>query len=74
MTVIELFQRLARERGIAMVLVSHDLTIVSALCARVAVLQSGRVVEEGPTHRVLSQPGHPYTAQLLKAVPRLPVA
>ncbi|MCP2637735.1 ATP-binding cassette domain-containing protein [Microbacterium sp. HD4P20] len=74
MTVIELFQRLARERGIAMVLVSHDLTIVSALCARVAVLQSGRVVETGATRRVLSHPEHPYTAQLLNAVPRLPVA
>lgn len=72
MTVIELFQRLARERGIAMVLVSHDLTIVSALCARVAVLQGGRVVEQGATEQVLSRPAHPYTSQLLQAVPRLP--
>lgn len=72
MTVIELFRRLARERGIAMVLVSHDLTIVSALCARVAVLQGGRVVEHGTTEQVLSRPAHPYTAQLLQAVPRLP--
>jgi peptide/nickel transport system ATP-binding protein len=72
MTVIALFQRLARERGIAMVLVSHDLTIVSALCARMAVLQGGRVVEEGPTERVLRHPEHPYTARLLSAVPRLP--
>ncbi len=72
MTVIELFQRLARERGIAMVLVSHDLTIVSALCARMAVLQGGRVVEEGPTRRVLERPEHPYTTRLLSAVPRLP--
>ena len=73
MHVIELFQRLARERGIAMLLVSHDLTIVSALCARMAVLEGGRVVEEGPTSRVLAEPEHPYTAQLLRAVPRLPV-
>ena len=71
MTVIELFQRLARERGIAMVLVSHDLTIVSALCARMAVLQGGRIVEEGPTQRVLARPEHPYTTRLLTAVPRL---
>jgi len=72
MTVIELFLRLARERGIAMLLVSHDLTIVSALCARMAVLEGGRVVEEGPTARVLGDPRHPYTARLLSAVPRLP--
>jgi ABC-type glutathione transport system ATPase component len=74
MTVIELFQRLARERGIAMVLVSHDLTIVSALCARIAVLQGGRLVEQGATRTVLETPSHPYTARLLSAVPRLPTA
>ncbi|MCC2030805.1 ABC transporter ATP-binding protein [Microbacterium allomyrinae] len=74
MTVIELFQRLARERGIAMVLVSHDLTIVSALCARMAVLEGGRIVEQGPTPRVLAHPEHPYTTRLLSAVPRLPAA
>jgi peptide/nickel transport system ATP-binding protein len=72
MTVIELFRRLSRERGIAMVLVSHDLTIVSALCDRMAVLQGGRLVEEGPTQRVLAAPEHPYTVKLLSAVPRLP--
>lgn len=73
MQVIELFQRLARERGIGMLLVSHDLTIVAALCARIAVLEGGRIVEEGPTADVLARPQHPYTARLLTAVPRLPV-
>lgn len=72
MHVIELFQQLARERGIGMVLVSHDLTIVSALCSRMAVLQAGRIVEEGPTRRLLTSPEHPYTVDLLAAVPRLP--
>ncbi|SIS08385.1 ABC transporter ATP-binding protein [Microbacterium sp. RURRCA19A] len=72
MQVIELFQRLARERGIGMLLVSHDLTIVAALCARIAVLQGGRIVEEGPTAEVLRRPRHPYTARLLASVPRLP--
>lgn len=70
--VIELFQRLAAERGIGMLLVSHDLTVVAALCARVAVLEGGRLVEEGPTADVLSRPAHPYTARLLASVPRLP--
>lgn len=72
MQVIELFQRLARERGIGLLLVSHDLTIVSALCRRIAVLEGGRLVEEGETRRVLAEPEHPYTRRLLAAVPRLP--
>jgi peptide/nickel transport system ATP-binding protein len=72
MQVIELFRRLARERGIGMLLVSHDLTIVSALCQRIAVLEGGRIVEEGETRRVLVEPRHPYTQRLLASVPRLP--
>ena len=72
MHVIELFQRLAREQGIGMLQVSHDLTIVSALCRRMAVLESGRVVEEGPTERLLTAPEHAYTRRLLASVPRLP--
>lgn len=72
--VIELFQRLSRERGIGMLLVSHDLTIVSALCRRIAVLEGGVLVEEGETARVLRAPQHPYTQRLLASVPRLPAA
>lgn len=72
MQVIELFQRLARERGIGLLLVSHDLTIVSALCRRMAVLEGGRIVEQGDTRSVLTAPQHPYTRRLLAAVPRLP--
>lgn len=72
MHVIELFQRLAAEQGIGMLLVSHDLTIVSALCERMTVLRAGRVVEEGPTSRLLTAPADRYTAQLVDAVPRLP--
>ncbi|KAA9085515.1 ABC transporter ATP-binding protein [Microbacterium radiodurans] len=74
MTVIDLLQRLAREQGIAMLLVSHDLTIVSALCRRMAVLEAGRVVEEGPTGELLTAPKHPYTSRLVASVPRLPAA
>lgn len=72
MNVIELFLRLAREQGIGMLLVSHDLTIVSALCERMAVLEAGRIVEQGPTQRLLTAPAHDYTARLVAAVPRLP--
>ena len=72
MHVIELLQRLAHEQGIGFLLVSHDLTIVSALCEQMAVLEAGRIVEQGPTASVLTSPAHPYTAQLLASVPRLP--
>lgn len=72
MHVIELFQRLGAEQGIGMLLVSHDLTIVAALCERMTVLRAGRVVEEGPTTRLLTSPSDAYTAQLVAAVPRLP--
>ena len=74
MHVIELLLRLAREQSIAILLVSHDLTIVSALCEQIAVLEGGRIVERGETGRVLRQPEHPYTRQLLEAVPRMPRA
>ncbi|RWZ52837.1 ABC transporter ATP-binding protein [Labedella phragmitis] len=72
MQVIELFQRLARERGIGLLLVSHDLTIVAALCRRIAVLEGGIIVEQGETRSVLTEPRHPYTRRLLDSVPRLP--
>lgn len=69
--VIELLQKLARERSIGILLVSHDLTVVAALCENTAVLEGGRIVEQGPTQRLLSRPEHPYTRALLQSVPRL---
>lgn len=71
MQVIDLLRTLSDERGIGMLLVSHDLTIVAALCTRIAVLDGGHIVEVGKTADVLSQPQHPYTARLLASVPRL---
>src|SRR5207302_552621 len=52
-------------------LISHNLAIVERLCDEVVVLYLGRIVETGPTPRVLGGPAHPYTAALLSAVPRL---
>lgn len=71
MRVIELLRGLA-ERGIGLLLVSHDLTIIAALCQRMIVLEGGRIVEAGETASVLTAPQHPYTRRLLSAVPRLP--
>ncbi len=58
-----------RRGGIAMVLISHDLTVVDQLVDDVAVMYFGRVIEYGPRSRVFQSPRHPYTAGLLAAVP-----
>jgi peptide/nickel transport system ATP-binding protein len=70
--VLDLVQRLVRDHGLALLLVSHDLGVVRRACDDVLVLEGGRVVEHGPVARVLRSPEHPYTRQLLAAVPRLP--
>ena len=70
--VVELLRRLAREQGLTLVLVSHDIAIVGRLCERTVVLHHGRVVEEGATASVLTDPREPYTRRLLAAVPQLP--
>jgi len=72
--IIELLDGLVRERGLGLVLVSHDLDAVARLCGRSVVLAGGRIVEEGPTARLLAAPAHPATRELADAVPRLPGA
>jgi peptide/nickel transport system ATP-binding protein len=69
--VLDLFARLQRERGFACVFVSHDLGAVERIADRIAVMQDGRIVEEGSRDTVLDAPSHPYTRALLNASPRL---
>lgn len=69
--ILDLLVHLSEARGLALLLVSHDLAVVSRTCHRVAVMYAGRVVEEGPVRAVLDQPLHPYTRALLAARPRL---
>ncbi len=68
--ILGLLVDLKRERDLTMVLVTHDLAVVSELCDRVAVMYAGRIVETGATVEVFASPHHPYTAALLAAVPR----
>ena len=70
--VIDLLAELGSSRDLTVLMVSHDLGVVGALCQRTVVLQAGRIVEQGPTAGVFGDPGEPYTRQLLAAVPRLP--
>jgi oligopeptide/dipeptide ABC transporter ATP-binding protein len=67
--IIRLLDRLRREFGLAIVLISHDLGVLSAIADRVAVFYAGRIVEGGGRADVLSRPRHPYTRGLLDALP-----
>ncbi|WP_051062745.1 ABC transporter ATP-binding protein [Ilumatobacter nonamiensis] len=67
--VFDTVRRLTSERGLAVLCISHDLGLVADIADRVAVLYAGHVVEEGPTADVLSDPAHPYTRQLVAAIP-----
>jgi oligopeptide/dipeptide ABC transporter ATP-binding protein len=69
--IIELFQRLKQELGLAMLFISHDLPVVRHIADRVVVMYLGRVMEEGSAADVFARPAHPYTRALLSATPRL---
>jgi ABC-type glutathione transport system ATPase component len=70
--ILALIERLRRERGLAYLLISHNLAVVDRLCEHCVVLRDGAVVEAGPTHRVLDHPQDPHTRALRAAVPELP--
>ncbi|MFD8694745.1 dipeptide ABC transporter ATP-binding protein [Kitasatospora purpeofusca] len=72
--VLELLDRLRRERGIALLFITHDLAVVRQVADRVLIMRGGSVVEEGGTERIFEAPAHPYTRALLDAVLRLPGA
>ncbi|WP_034884426.1 peptide/nickel transport system ATP-binding protein (plasmid) [Ensifer sp. WSM1721] len=67
--ILLLLNELQRETGMALVLISHDLAAVGAVCDRVCVMYAGRIVESAPTHTLLTVPQHPYTRDLIGAIP-----
>jgi peptide/nickel transport system ATP-binding protein len=67
--IINLLKRVCRERGAAVMLVTHDMGVIAETCDRVAVMYAGRVVEIGPVHEVINHPAHPYTAGLMACIP-----
>ena len=69
--ILELLDQLRRELGLALLLITHDLSVVAEICDRVLVMYSGRLVEEAPVERLFAAPAHPYTQGLLAALPRL---
>lgn len=69
--VLELIADIRARLGMSVVLITHDLGVVSEYCDRVMVMYAGQVVEEGPTASVIREPLHPYTRGLLQSIPRL---
>jgi peptide/nickel transport system ATP-binding protein len=67
-----LLGELQQQLGCAYVLVSHDFATVEALADRVAVMHVGKIVESGAARRVLLEPEHPYTQELIAACPKIP--
>ena len=65
--VLRLLAALSRQRGMGLILISHDFGVISQTTERVAVMQGGRIVEQGPTRELLTTPHHPYTQALLAA-------
>ncbi len=66
--IINLLLELRERMNLAMLFITHDLTVVRRLCDRVAVMYLGRIVEEGPVHEVFDAPRHPYTAALIQSI------
>ena len=67
--IMELLRRLKREKGVTLLLITHNMGLVAEMCDRVAVMYAGQLVEEAPVEELFRNPLHPYTRMLLKAVP-----
>ena len=67
--IISLLKKVCKDRGAAVMLITHDMGVIAETCDRVAVLYAGRVAEIGPVHDVINQPAHPYTAGLMASIP-----
>jgi len=68
--ILDLIKTLARDKGVGVILITHDMGVIAETADRVSVMYRGKVVETGPTRLVLGKPGHGYTRALIAAVPR----
>ncbi len=69
--VLTILEELTRLRGVSVLFISHDLGVIAQICERVAVMYAGRIVEIAPVRKLFSNPRHPYTRGLLRAVPQV---
>jgi oligopeptide/dipeptide ABC transporter ATP-binding protein len=72
--IIGLLAELVRERGVGLVLITHDMGVVAQICDRVVVLYAGRVAEGNPAEAIFAAPRHPYTRALIRCIPRAGMA
>jgi oligopeptide/dipeptide ABC transporter ATP-binding protein len=69
--ILELLERLRRDLGLSLILITHDLSVIAETCDRTLVMYAGKVAEEGPVGRIFTAPRHPYTQKLLGAFPNI---
>ena len=67
--IIALLKNICRQRGAAVLLITHDMGVIAETCDRVAVMYAGRIIEIGPVQDVVHRPSHPYTAGLMASIP-----
>lgn len=69
--ILKLMKQLVQERNASLILITHDLAVVSEMVDRIIVMYCGKIVEQGPVDQIIHHPGHPYTIGLLDSIPRL---
>lgn len=69
--ILELLQKVQKEIGMSIIMITHDLGVVAKMCDRVAVMYAGQIVEQGSVDAIFNRPSHPYTKGLLSAVPSM---
>jgi len=67
--ILSVIQNICRQTGTAVIWITHDLSVISGLADHISVMYAGRIVEQGPSSKVLGQPAHPYTRGLIRSVP-----
>lgn len=71
--IIGLLKYICKQKGAAVMLITHDMGVIAETCDRVAVMYAGRIVEIGPVHQVIHQPQHPYTVGLMASIPDIEI-
>ncbi len=69
--ILDLMQKIQKDKGMGILLITHDLGVVAEICSKVVVMYAGKIVEEAPVHDLFKNPQHPYTQGLIASVPKL---
>ena len=65
--ILALISKIQKQRSLAFLFISHDLSVIEAICDRIAIMKDGEIIEEGPTERILKTPKNSYTKELLNS-------